>query len=389
MKDSVKNKIQNMKLRTKIFLGVLAVFVIWLIIIQFQTYKYPEPEEIEKRLNYLERVIKQPLNANADIYKIGYESSEFMLFSYAYSVYALTNLAVKDPIYKERAIPLIKECITKSFNWKIYSPYGIKDSLIKQDSIPYYSVLYLGHLNLMMGCYRLLSGDNTFDILNDRVSKSLFDRYNNIPFLNLESYPDAIWIPDNTVALASLKLHDNNTGSGYSSICKKWVEYAKTHYLEDKTDVLYSTIAAKTGEPIEEPRGSMLGWSIMFIYQFDSEFAIELYTNYKKYFSFNFLVFRLFKERHNNFEISIGDIDSGPLFFGYSIPANEFALGGAVISGDFKTARKLERLIESGASGKKENNELKYEIRFIDMNISPMAEALVLNSLTMTKWVKD
>ncbi|MBB4034388.1 hypothetical protein GGR21_000273 [Dysgonomonas hofstadii] len=378
-----------MKLRNKIFLGLLFLFVIWLVAIQFQTYTYPDAEEIDKRLNYLERVVYQPLDPDGEIYQIGYESHEFMLFSYAYSAYALTNIAVKDSTYKERAIPLIRECIAKSLTRKIYSAYGVDESLAQQDSVASFSVLYLGHLNLMMGCYRLLSGDNAFNDLNDKITRYLAGRYENTPFMNLESYPDAIWIPDNTVALASLKLHDANTGSGYGDICKRWIEYAKVHYIESKTGVLYSTVAAKSGEALEEPRGSMLGWSIMFIYQFDNEFAIELYNNYKKYFSFNLLAFRLFKERSNSFEISLGDIDSGPLFFGYSIPANEFALGGAVISGDVKTARQIERLIEFGASEKEENNELKYKIRFIDMNINPMAEALVLNSLTLTRWVEE
>jgi len=389
MKDWIKNRIQRMKLRTKIFLGLLLLFIVWLIAIQFHTYSYPKPDEINKRLNYLEKVIKQPLNANGEIYQLGYESYEFMLFSYAYSTYALTNLAVKDPIYRKRAIPLIRECITKTFDRKIFSPYGIEYPITTSDSIPDYSVLYLGHLNLMLGCYRLLSDDGMFDKLNDKISESLFRRYSNTPFLSLESYPDAIWIPDNTVALASLKLHDTNTGSGYGCICRKWVEYAKENYLDENTKVLYSTVAPKTGDPVEIPRGSMLGWSIMFIFQFDSDFAIELYNNYKEHFSCDLLIFRLFKERHNSFEISLGDIDSGPLFFGYSIPANEFAVGGAVISEDYKTARKLERLIGFGASTEEKNDELKYIIRFIDMNISPMAEALVLNSLTITKWVKE
>lgn len=140
---------------------------------------------------------------------------------------------------------------------------------------------------------------------------------------------------------------------------------------------------------MEGSRGSMLGWSIMFIYQFDSEFATNLYQNYKTHFSQDFLIFRLFKERYGNNETNNGDIDSGPVFLGYSIPANEFALGGSILSGDYKTARKLERLIDFGTSKIEKNNELKYNVRFINMNISPMAEALVLNSLTITKWCEN
>lgn len=143
---------------------------------------------------------------------------------------------------------------------------------------------------------------------------------------------------------------------------------------------------SNTGVAEEEPRGSMLGWSIMFIYQFDTEFAKELYQNYKTNFSYNFLALRLFKERYNNNETNPGDIDSGPILRGYSIPANEFALSNAVLACDFKTARKIERLISLGTSSITENNEFRYSVRFLDLNISPMAEALVLNSLTITKW---
>jgi hypothetical protein len=360
-----------------------------MVVLSFQSYEYPEREDIDKRIKYLERTINEPLHKDAAIMRIGKESSlEFMLFSYAYSSYALTNIAVRDSTYKDRAVDLIKESITKVLDRRLYSPYYIDTTLTHLDSIPDYSVLYLGHLNLMIGCYRLLSDDESFNTLNDKISESLYRRYNDTEFMNLESYASAIWVPDNTVAIASLKLHGVNTGSGYDSICSQWVDYAKEHYIDEDTGVLYSTIDPVTGNAKEEPRGSMLGWSIMFIYQFDSEFAIELYNNYKKHFSNNLLVFRLFSERYNNMSINPGDIDSGPVILGYSIPANEFALGGAVLAGDYRTAKKIERLISLGANTIERKGEKRYKLRFIDMNISPMAEALVLHSLTMTKWTE-
>lgn len=384
--NSLKGFIRNIKIRTKIILVLILIFIVWIIIIQFQTYKYPDSIEINKRLNYLEQVIQEPLNNNSEIALLGYESNEFMLFSYSFSTYAFTNLAIKDSTYKYRVAPLIRECITKVLDNRISSPYNIDSSFIEMDSIPDYSVLYLGHLNLMLGCHRLLSNDTTFNKLNDKISSSLFRRYSQAKFMNLESYPSSIWIADNSVAIASLKLHSNNTRSQYSSICSEWVNYIKRHYIEKEVNVLYSTINAKTGKPIEEPRGSMLGWCIMFIYQFDSDFATNLYNDYKAHFSSDFLIFRLFKERFNNSKTNSGDIDSGPIFWGYSIPANEFALGGAVLSGDFKTARKIERLISFGTSKDEKGEKLKYNVRFVNMNISPMAEVLVLNSLTITKW---
>lgn len=378
-----------MRTKTKIKLFLLLAFIAWMIILSFQTYEYPNKEDLNKRVNYLERVINEPLDNDSEIMRIGKESSlEFMLFSYAYSSYALTNLAVKDSVYKERAVSLIKESILKVLDKRLYSPYYVENNLLELDSIPDYSVLYLGHLNLMIGCYRLLSDDDSFDKLNDNISESLFRRYNETESLCLESYPSAIWIPDNTVALASLKLHGVNSGSGYDSVCLRWVEYAKEHFIHEETGVLYSTVDAVSGKAKEEPRGSMLGWSIMFIYQFDSEFAIELYNNYKKHFSDNVLIFRLFNERYSSRGVNSGDIDSGPIIFGYSIPANEFALSNAVLSGDYRTAKKIERLISLGAETVEKRDEKRYQLRFMDMNISPMAEALVLHSLTITRWVE-
>ncbi|MHC1776383.1 MAG: hypothetical protein AB9834_13345 [Lentimicrobium sp.] len=378
-----------MNLKIKITTVLFAILVGWMIVLQSVNYSYPKPEEIEKRINYLQRVIHQPLEPGSEIMTLGNESQEFMLFSCAYSAYAMTNLAIKDAGYKPQAIHLIKESISKVLEYEIHASYGIDESIDQMDSIPDYSVLYLGHLNLMMGCFRLLSDDTLYNTLNDKISGSLYQRYSNTKFLNLESYSSSIWIPDNTVAVASLKLHSVNAKSNYSTICDKWTKYAKAHFLDSKTGVLYSTVDPKTGEPMEEPRGSMLGWSIMFIYQFDEAFAVELYNNYKKHFSNNLLIFRLFRERHDIRRTSMGDIDSGPVFLGYSIPANEFALGNSILAGDFKTAKKLERLIGFGTNTITKNNEIRYKVRFVNMNISPMAEALVLNSLTITKWTDN
>ncbi|WP_303888796.1 hypothetical protein [Dysgonomonas mossii] len=188
----VVDMIRRMKLKYKILLFLLSGFIVWTIAIQFQTYTYPDKKELNLRLNYLERVIKEPLASHSEVMLLGRESYEFMLFSYSYSTYAFTNLAVKDSTYKERVLSTIKEGIIKVLDNKITSFYNVPENFTELDYVPDCSVLYLGHLNLMLGCYRLLSDDTTFDNLNDKISKSLYLRYRKIPFLNLESYPSAI-----------------------------------------------------------------------------------------------------------------------------------------------------------------------------------------------------
>lgn len=216
-----------MKIRYKIALGLLTAFLIWLILIQFQTYSYPQKNNILQRVNYLERVINEPLGNGSEISEIGNESYEWMLFSYSFSSYALTNIAIRDSSFKDRSSQIIKTAIERVLEEPIFSPYGVEYIELFSDSIPDYSVLYLGHLNLMLGNYRMLSSDTTYNRLNDNISRSLYRRYSETEFLNLESYPTSIWIPDNTVAIASLKLHSFNTNSTYESIAKQWIEYAK------------------------------------------------------------------------------------------------------------------------------------------------------------------
>jgi len=383
---SIFEKVKKIKFKFKIILLLVLVFICWVIIIQSQTYKYPKPEEIIKRINYLQKAIEEPLDNNNDILKLGHENPEWMLFSYSFTSYAMTNLAIANGIYKSRATKIIKASIEKVLNPKVYACFNLRESTFKMDTSEFVSVLYLGHLNLMLGCYRLISEDTSYNSLNDNISKYLYFRYSKTRFLNLESYPSAIWIPDNAVSLASLKLYSKNTGSNYDSICSKWIDYAKIHYIDKETGVICSTVDPVTGEAVEGPRGSMLGWAIMFINQFDSAFANEMYYNYKKHFSYNFIIFRLFKERPKKSKTNTEDIDSGPLIMGYSIPANEFALGASILANDYKTAAKLERLIRLGTKEIGTKNELKYKTRFIELNISPMAEALVLFSLTQIRW---
>lgn len=378
-----------MKKRYKIPILFLAGIAFYLILIQFQEYSYPNKNEINQRTKYLERVIREPLVYGSEIDQIGVESNEWILFSYSFTSFAFMNLAMHDTSYREQAVQNIETCIYKVISERVTSNYSIWSDSLLSDTMPEYSILYLGHLNMMLGCYRSLSKDTLFNLMHDKISASLASRYRAEPHFFLESYYNSIWVPDNCLAMASLYLHNHLTGSGYDVLAEEWIEHLKAHYIEPESGVLYTTVDKATGQAMEEPRGSMLGWSISFIYLMDPDFAVDLYESYKENFSSNYLLFRLFKERYKDNRTSMGDIDSGPIFLGYSIPANEFALGHAILAKDYKTARKLERLVNFGTRKSLVNDELKYEVRFVDMNISPMAEALVLYSLTITPWTEE
>jgi len=380
---------KKMKKKYKITIASILILVIIGFILNFQNYKYPDKEGLQLKVNYLERIIKSPMDKNSDLTKIGSQSSEWMLFSLSFSTFALTNIAFLDTTFKNQSIELIDFAIQKALTDTIYNAYFGDKNPFEPEIDTNGSILYFGHLNNMLGCYRLLSTDTKYNELNNKLSESLFNRFSTSKNMCLPSYSFGIWIPDNTAGLASLKLHSLNTGSQYDKICEKWIEYAKTNFIDEETGLLCSTINLETGKIKEEPRGSMIGWSIFFIYRFDKEFAKEQYEIYKSKFSNNLGVIRLFNERYKNNKTDFyGDIDSGPIIWGYSIPAIAFAFGDAVAMKDWRNAKRLERVIKLGSKTKQRNNEIKYKTRFINMEISPLAEALILYFETMTEWTK-
>ncbi len=308
-----------------------------------------------------------------------------MLFTLSFSTYAFTNIAFLDTTFKTKAIQNIEFAIQKVVTDTIYQSFCDSNPLSPEIDITA-SILYLGHLNLMLGCHRRLNKNSKYAELNDKITKSLYQRYLCSKNYCLQSYFGMSWIPDNTVAIASIKLHSENTGSKYESVCSEWIKQAKTKFIDEKTNLLCSRVTDKTGNKSEETRGTMIGWSIFFIFRFDKEYAKELYEIYKDKFSNNLFVFALFRERYNNFETGYGDMDSGSLFLGYSIPANAFAYADAVALNDLRTAKRLQRLIRLGSKKIESDNELKYKMRFIDLKINPLAEALLLHFETMTEW---
>lgn len=180
-----------------------------MILLSTQEFNVPNKENLNRRVNYLKRVLDEAASPTSDMVLISKENFEFPLFSYAFTSYAMTNLAFLNEEYIVRAEYVIKKSIEKVLEYNVYRTYGVDSVFYTLDSLPEYSVLYLGHLNLMLGCYRLISEDTLYNNLNDRISRSLFQRYQNSSYFNLESYPHLIWIPDNTVAYIANTLHDS------------------------------------------------------------------------------------------------------------------------------------------------------------------------------------
>lgn len=368
-------------MKRKIALSSLVLLLALWAAFSWPTYHYPTPTKLRQQAHYLERIIRTPERESAELNALG--NAEWSLFSMSYAVYAFTNMAQLDSTFRPEAAHYIQLAIGKMLTGSIARAFRNPDAATEADLVT--SVLYLGHLNLMLGCHRLLDPASPHQALHDSLSAALHRRLATAPDHCLESYPGGVWVPDNTVALASLQLHSDLTGSPYGTFCQRWVAYARQHLCDSVTGLLLSKPATRH-QDAEEPRGSHLGWSIFFLYRFAPTYAAEQYHLYQQHFSTNFGVIRLYHERAGEDETSAGDVDSGPLILGYSIPANAFAFGNAVALRDWRNAQRLRRVISFGSREVTTPEEIHYGVRFVDLSVSPLAEALILHAETMTPW---
>jgi len=368
-------------MKRKLVLALGVTLAVLIVAFSWPTYHYPSSAELHKKARYLERIISQPEAETPELLALG--NAEWSLFTMSYSTYAFTNIAQMDSSFRPEVARYTSLAIRKMLTGSMAQAFRNPDAVVTADSVVL--VLYLGHLNLMLGCHRMLDPASPYKSLHDSLSASLHYRLAAAPNHCLESYPGGVWVPDNTVALASLQLHSYLTGSPYRIFCQQWAAYARQYLTDPATGLLLSKPRTRHQEA-EEPRGSHLGWSIFFLSRFAPALAAEQYRGYQQHFSTNFGVVRLYRERIGSYETSEGDIDSGPLILGYSIPANAFAFGNAVALCDWRNAQRLRRVVSVGSREVETPEELHYGVRFVDLPVSPLAEALVLHAETMTPW---
>jgi hypothetical protein len=341
------------------------------------TYQPPSAAALRPRLNYLARVIGEGAAPGTTLGQLTATNAEWGLFTLSFSTYGLASEATRQPALRPEVARTIEQAIRVALTAPVAQPFttGAPDSCLGY-ALPQ-SVLYLGHLNLMLGCHRQLDPASPYTELHDSLSARLARRLGQDPAGNLPSYPNLRWLPDNTVALASLALHSRLTGSPYAAVGQRWVARAHRDWLDASTGLLASMVDA-AGRPSEEPRGSHLGWSIWFLAQVDAAFARQQYALYQQHHSTNLGALRLYREFASGYQTGAGNVDSGPLVLGYGIPATTFAFADAVALGDYRNAQRLQRVISLGSREIREGNELRYGVRLINLDVNPLSEALLL-----------
>jgi hypothetical protein len=200
-------------------------------------------------------------------------------------------------------------------------------------------VAFLGYANLALSLRRWV-GPSRFDADNDRITEALARRFARSDIALVETYPNERYPVDNAAAIASIALRDRALGLERRAEVARALRMLRERYVDD-TGLLFQAVGP-SGAPVDRPRGSGSALAAYFLSFADPELSLGLQRAVRRELSSSVLGFGVVRE-YPAAQGGQGDIDSGPLVFGWSISAMGFSLGAAKIARDESAFRELWR----------------------------------------------
>ncbi|MEJ1237124.1 hypothetical protein WBG78_03285 [Chryseolinea sp. T2] len=182
------------------------------------------------------------------------------------------------------------------------------------------------------------------------------------------SYGAAAWPADAAVCMATLAKHDDLFGSKYEPIIQKWIDEVKDRY--DENSMIPHSVAASNGKPTESARGSSQSLMLIFLTDIDNDFANQHYEKFRQHFidtSFGLTGIREYPKGKSGF----GDVDSGPVIFGYGAAATIVGMSALSVFDD-PNARLVSATVDAVGIPIESSSERYYLLGFL-----PIADAFI------------
>ena len=157
------------------------------------------------------------------------------------------------------------------------------------------------------------------------------------PFL--ASYPGATWPADTTPGIAALGIHDQVLDPRYGPTIARWVSAARGR-LAPPLGALSHTAHPSSGIPSGGVRGGSLALMSRLLVEADPAFSREQYALLRAHFLDDLLGLPGLLEYPRGTE-GEGDVDTGPLIFGFAGPATVVGAAAARVHGDEALAAAL------------------------------------------------
>ena len=346
-----------------------------------QLKSFDHETDIRARRQYLLRKVSGPLFSERDMPSMlgTFYQKEWAIVTLSMTAAALTNIAHLLPETAAESREAVARIVERMLADDIreYEKFAWGGDALQALQSSRGQIGYLGHLNFVLGTYRFLGGDERFERLHQDISAALARRMEEAECPYLETFPKAVFVPDNMVAAASLQLYNRIYGNTYSQIIEKWLSFTRSDLIDEKSGLLcpYVVNCRRSGSP----RGSFSGWNSFYLPFVDRAFADEQYRALKNELFDAPLGIAGIREFLPG-DSSGGDIDSGPVILGLSTSGTGFAAAGARRAGDLVTYDQLLRTAELIGTSVYAGRERWYAF-------SPLVgEAIMLAMKTSCEW---
>jgi hypothetical protein len=305
-------------------------------------------------------------------------NGEWLFGTYLMAGLGFGQMALEHPELKERHVELMAQCIEKILSPEVraFDRESWGDDPIESLDSDSDHAAYLGYFNILLSLHRQLEPESQYADLNDRITESLVRRVKASDILLIQSYPFEVYPVDNCAVIGSIGLHARATGTERTEMLSRWRDYCRDNYVDPESGLLYQAVDPCSGDPIDEPRGSGTVLGLYFLSFSDPDFSEQLYGSVKKSLFGRVFGFGAVKEYPPGKRSGRGDIDSGPVVFGFGLSPTGFLIAGTRIHADRDGYRRLFATAYAWGAPYEKNDRLNF------VTGGPLGDAILFAMLT-------
>ncbi len=189
---------------------------------------------------------------------------------------------------------------------------------------------FYGYTALPYALHRKLAPGTAYDVVEQQLIDALTWRFETHGVL--ETYPGERYPIDNSAGIGALGLHDAATGQDHAALIAGWGHVARERFVDPATGLFVQSVAADLSV-VDGPRGSGTGLASYFLSWADPALSRDLWAAQRRELYGGGLGFGAMREYPRGV-FGLGDIDSGPVIFGFGVSSTGFALSSARRHGD-------------------------------------------------------
>lgn len=266
---------------------------------------------------------------------------EWMFGTYVMAAMGFGQVALERPDARAESLARMEACIDAMLDPRArrFDRAAWDEDAIASLDGDHGHVAYLGYAGIAIALHRLLVPTSRFAETGDAIAAALDRRFVRSRTGLLETYPGEVYPVDNTSAIATLALHARVTRRPAPDGLVRGLDAIRAKAVDPATGLLVQAVSADDATPRDGARGSGTALAAYFLAYADEATSAALWRAIRGELLRTVIGFGAVLEHPSG--SWRGDVDSGPVVFGFGVSATGFALGAARAHGDREAFRAL------------------------------------------------